>query len=158
MWSASEKLKKAANNSFLYNYCATEPTAANLFYFCRTEVLCGAPLSVVGYAGREWFIGVQLAHLFIRETYKFYRSLKLSGVPICKCNPGEVLRLQELGAIALGIHSVTLVSRLESLPFLEREINRKPRASSRRNNNKLWEQLLIVADNDYNQLLETQRV
>ncbi len=54
-------------------------------------------------------IGVQLAQILQRETFNLYRSLKLCGCDVVRCDADEIEELQRLGSVRRGVHSATLV-------------------------------------------------
>jgi hypothetical protein len=85
----------------------------------RVEQCYGVSLTVVSYEGREWFLGVDLAHMMIQETYNFYRSLKLHHVPIHKCTVEQIQQLLDMKVLHIGVHNATLISHRETLRFLD---------------------------------------
>jgi hypothetical protein len=108
------------------------PVTHSFFQSHRTEYVHGLPLTVVTHNDVEFLIGVQIAHHFHRETFNLYRSMKLSGIALTKCDPDQIEELARLDAIKRGIHSVTLVPLAHGLAYIGKELKRKPRKKAAR--------------------------
>ncbi len=104
------------------------PFAANMQFSCsQTRELFGKKFTIVLYQGKQYLIGVQIAHYLKRETFNLYRSMKLGNIDVIKCVPEQVEELAQLEAVKRGIHSVTLIPVEAGITYMNREMKRKPR-------------------------------
>jgi len=74
----------------------------------HNATVLNAVLPCVVYEGKDYLVGVQVAHLIEKETFNMYRSLKRNGVTVLKGSPEIVQFLREAGIIGHS-HSVTLI-------------------------------------------------
>jgi len=109
---------------------AAELLRPKQFSNLRVRDVFGKRMSTVMMGGKEYLIGVQIAHFLKRETFNLYRSMKLSNVEIVKCQAEEIEELTQMDAIKRGIHSVTLVPFEGGLIYIGKELKRKPRKKS----------------------------
>lgn len=87
-----------------------------------SEFLYGKNMTIVDIWGHKFFIGVQVAKLLRRETFNLYRSLKISGTEIIRCNPGQLELMLQLNKVKRGTRSVTLLSYDNTLAYIAHQM------------------------------------
>jgi hypothetical protein len=97
------------------------------FSCAESREIFGRDFTIVLYRGKQYLIGVQIAHFLKRETFNLYRSMKLNSIDVVKCDSDQVEELAQLDAVKRGIHSVTLIPIDDAVAYINREMKRKPR-------------------------------
>jgi len=82
------------------------------------EELFGTRMAVVTMDGKQYLIGLEVAHLLNRETFNLYRSMKMRKIEIIRATPTQIDALVELGATRSGTRSVTFVGYEKTTIFI----------------------------------------